>query len=261
LKRKKNLFSLLFYIAGGLIILFIMAPLVTVVLSTTPTMLWQSILDTEVFHSLTITLWSGFLATLIGLLCGVPMAFLLARNQFMGKSLIEGVVNLPMVIPHTAAGISLLMVFGRKGMLGQFFSPLGIFFTDNLAGIIVAMLFVSVPFLINSARQAFQAIDVEIEDAAAIDGANTAQTFFYVILPLTWRGITSGAMMMWARGISEFGAVAILAYNPKIMPVLIYERFVGYGLNLAQPVTLILIIAALLIFLLFRRFSRETESK
>lgn len=247
--------------AGGIIVIFVLAPLAAVVLSTTPLMLYQSILDAEVSQSLFITFLTGFLATLVGLLCGVPLAYILARDRFPGKRLVEGAVNLPMVIPHTAAGIALLMVFGRKGMLGQFFSPLGIFFTDNLAGITVAMLFVSIPFLVNSARSAFQAVDIELEDAAAMDGANAGETFLYVILPMSWRGITSGAMMMWARGISEFGAVAILAYNPKIMPVLIYERFVGYGLNLAQPVTLILILAALVIFLLFRRFSREPKTK
>ena len=150
-------------------------------------------------------------------------------------------INLPVVIPHTAAGIALLLVFGRRGLLGQWFSPLGITFTDNLAGIVVAMLFVSLPFLVNLSREAFAMVDEEFEKIALIDGASQWQAFFSVTLPLAWRGVLGGAVMMWAWGISDFGAVVILAYHPKIVPVLIYERFEGFGLQAAQPIALLLI--------------------
>jgi molybdate/tungstate transport system permease protein len=117
---------------------------------------------------------------------------------------------------------------------------------------VVAMLFVSVPFLVNLSREAFSMVDEELERVAMTDGANQWQVFWHITLPLALRGVLGGAVMMWARGISEFGAVVILAYNPKIVPVLIYERFEGYGLIAAQPLTLLLILVALVVFILLR---------
>ena len=106
-------------------------------------------------------------------------------------------------------------------------------------------LFVSLPFLINGAREAFALVDPELELVALSDGASHWQAFFLVTLPLAWRGVLAGALMMWGRGISEFGAIVILAYHPKTVPVLVFERFYGFGFAAAQPVAVILILAAL----------------
>jgi molybdate/tungstate transport system permease protein len=114
------------------------------------------------------------------------------------------------------------------------------------------MLFVSVPFLINSSRDAFKMIDTSYEKAAMVDGAGLWRTFWHVSLPLAWKGVLSGALMMWARGISEFGAVVILAYHPKIVPVLVYERFGGFGLNAALPAAAWLVLTTLVVFLVLQ---------
>jgi molybdate/tungstate transport system permease protein len=252
LKYKSLAFNLIFSLAGGLLLLFIVLPLISTILATTPTGFLAAFGDPEVLRSIGLTFGAGAIATTLALFTGVPLAYLLARRKFRGKRLVEAIVNLPVVIPHTAAGIALLLVFGRRGLLGQLFSPLGITFTDNLAGIVVAMLFVSLPFLVNLSREAFALVDEELEKVALIDGASPWQAFFNVTLPLAWRGVASGAVMMWARGISEFGAVVILAYHPKIVPVLVYERFEGFGLDAAQPVALLLILVALVVFILLR---------
>jgi molybdate/tungstate transport system permease protein len=128
----------------------------------------------------------------------------------------------------------------------------GIRFIDSIPGIVVGMLFVSLPFLVNSARDAFMQIDPEFEMMAQLEGATQWQAFRHITLPLAARGILSGAVMMWARGISEFGAVVILAYNPQIVPVLVFEKFQGFGLSEAQPVAVILIVASLTIFIFLR---------
>lgn len=250
--RKNFVFNLIFSIAGGLLVLFVVLPLVSTLLSTTPAAFIASFGDPQVLSSIELTFGSAAIATAIALTTGVPLAYLLARRRFQGKRLLEAIINLPVVIPHTAAGIALLLVFGRQGLLGQWLSPLGITFTDNIAGIVVAMLFVSLPFLVNLSREAFAMVDEELERVAMTDGASPWQAFWHITLPLAWRGVLGGAVMMWARGISEFGAVVILAYNPKIMPVLIYERFEGYGLSAAQPLTLMLILVALVVFILLR---------
>lgn len=208
--------------------------------------------DPEVLQSIGLTFGAAAIATALALGSGVPLAYLLARRKFPGKRLLEAIINLPIVIPHTAAGIALLLIFGRNGLLGGWLSKLGITFTDHLAGIVVAMLFVSLPFLVNLSREAFSMVDEELERVAMTDGAGYWQTFWHVTLPLAWRGVLAGAVMMWARGISEFGAVVILAYHPKIIPVLVYERFQGYGLSAAQPVALLLILVALVVFIFLR---------
>jgi len=230
-------------------VVFILLPLAVTVFATSPAELWLALTDSEVLRSFGITFLSGVIATGFGALIGVPLAWVLARRQFPGKDIVEGMVTLPIIIPHTAAGIALLMVFGGRGLLGAPLQQIGIFFVDRIAGIVVAMLFVGLPFLITSSREAFAAVDIEMEKAAMIDGASAWQIFRHVTLPQSWRGVTAGAMMMWARGISEFGAVAILAYNPKIVPVLVFERFQGFGLHAARPIAVILILAVLLAYI------------
>lgn len=112
------------------------------------------------------------------------------------------------------------------------------------------MAFVSLPFLVTTAREAFALVDEEHKLAALVDGASHWQAFWHVALPQARQGVLAGALLMWARGVSEFGAVVILAYHPKIVPVLVYERFEGFGLSAAQPVAVLLIVSALIVFVL-----------
>ena len=256
MRRRFNLLDGVFSILGGLILLMVLLPLASTLLSSSPNQFIQAISDPEVLDAIGLTFGAAAIATLIALIGGVPLAYVLARRVFWGKSLVEMAINLPVVVPHTAAGIALLLVFGRQGLVGKFLYPLGVTFTDNLAGIVVAMLFVSVSFLVTASREAFAMVDKELELIAFSDGASPWQAFWYVTLPLAWRGIASGALMMWARGISEFGAVVILAYHPKTAPVLIFQRFEGFGLKAAQPVAALLILAVLLIFILLYWISK-----
>jgi len=246
--RRWKLFDLVFGVASAGLVLFLVAPIVSIVVGTPPVEFWRTLFDTEVVRSL----WLTFAASLIavGLVClgGIPLAYLLARREFPGKRLVQSLINLPIIIPHTAAGVALLMVFGRRGLFGEALAPLGLVFTDSLAGIVVAMAFVSLPYLVNMSQEAFAMVDEELELVALTDGASPWQSFLYVSLPLAWRGVTGGALMMWARGVSEFGAVVILAYHPKIVPVLVYERFAGFGLAAAQPVAMLLVLIAMIVF-------------
>lgn len=246
------LFVLGFGVAGGLLVLFVLLPLGSTILAASPRALVEALTDPQVLASLRLTFTAAALATLLAAAGGIPLAYLLARRRFPGKRLVEAVVDLPVVVPHTAAGIALLMVFGSRGLLGKPLAALGLFFTNNLPGIVIAMLFVSLPYLVNLSREAFALVDEELELIALVEGASEWQAFCLVTLPMAWRGIVSGALMMWARGISEFGAVVILAYHPKIVPVLIYERFEGFGLSAALPVAALLILTALAVFTLLR---------
>lgn len=247
-KSKFSPITYLFTFASFILLLVLFVPLINTLISITPAAFWANFSDPQLLESLQLTFVCALTAVLIGFLTGVPLAYLLARYQFAGRDLLQAFINLPVIIPHTAAGVALLLVFGRNGIFGQIFETVGITFTDKPAGIVVGMLFVSVPYLVNASRDAFSGVDVEMEQASLVDGANQWQKIRFVTLPQCWRGISSGALMMWARGVSEFGAVVILAYHPKIMPVLVYERFQGFGLKAALPATVLLIVVSLIIF-------------
>jgi len=241
-----------FTFVGLLLLLFILVPLVATIFASSPGEFVEGVSDKGVVTSLALTFAAAFVATVNALVLGVPLAYLLARREFWGKNLVQGIIDLPIIIPHTAAGVALLMVFGRRGLLGGPLASLGLYFTENLAGIVVAMLFVSLPLLVDTARESFVLVDRRLESVARTLGAGPWTAFRRVTLPLAWRGIVAGSVMMWARGISEFGAVVILAYNPKTVSVLIYERFAGFGLDAALPVTALLLLLALAILVVTR---------
>lgn len=259
--KRPNTFWICFILAGLTLLAFIILPVLAILLGTGMDILIQTLNDAEVIKSLILTFYAALISTAITFLCGVPMAYILARVDFIGKPWIEGLINLPIVIPHTAAGIALLLVFGRFAPLGIFFEKLGCGFVDQLPGIVVGMTFVSLPFLVRGSKEAFSLIDPELERVAETEGASKWQVFFLISLPLAWRGVAAGALMMWGRAISEFGAVIIIAYHPKIIPVLVYERFAGFGLARAQPVAVILILASLVVFVLVQVLLRFREQK
>ena len=249
---KRHRLLVLFSVFSLLILLFILVPLFKMVFLSNKEALWQAVLDTTVLKSIWLTLYAALITAAIGFLLGVPLAYILARHDFPLKGVVEGLIDLPIVVPHTAAGIALLFVFGRNYLLGKWFNAVGINFVDSLGGIIIAMLFVSVPFLINSAKDGFRKVDVRLENVARTLGASPWQVFRRVTFPLAQRSILSGTLMMWARGISEFGAVIILTYFPMVTSILIYQRFESYGLTQAVPVAALLVIVCALIFIGFR---------
>ncbi len=244
--------TMLFLFVGILILLFILVSLVKMVVTSDAGVLWDTFKDEQVRDSIWLTIKTALIATAIGLILGIPLACILARHNFPCKRIVEGIVDLPIVVPHTAAGIALLFVFGREFFIGQAFEPLGIEFVGAEPGIVVAMLFVSVPFLIDSAKEGFKSVDPRLEKVARTLGASPLQTFTRISLPLARRSILAGSVMMWARGLSEFGAVIILAYHPMIAPILTYERFESYGLEYSRSVAVLLILIALFIFITLR---------
>jgi molybdate/tungstate transport system permease protein len=214
----------------------------------------KAVENRAVISSIFLSLYAGFLATLVALILGVPAGYILARFDFPGKSLVESIIDVPVVVPHTVAGIAILTVFGSKGLIG---GPLEAYiqFRDALPGIVVAMLFVSLPYLANSAREGFKSVDPRLENAARSLGAPLWKAFLFVTLPLSARHILIGAIMTWARAISEFGAVVLIAYYPMIGPTLIYDRFLSYGMSASRPIAVLLILVMLSIFIVVRVLS------
>lgn len=211
--------------------------------------------DPEVWSSIGLTIGASFLATGVSSLFGIPLAYVLARKEFFGKRMVESIVDLPIMIPHMVAGIALFSVFNRHGLIGAPLSPIINFF-DAIPGIVVAMQFVSAPFLINPVREGFQSVDPHLENVARSLGASEWKAFYKVTIPISYRYILSGIGMSWGRGISEFAAVILLAYYPMVVSTLIYERFLIYGLEGSRPVAVLLMLICLGIFISFRSIRR-----
>jgi molybdate/tungstate transport system permease protein len=257
---KTNKLVVLFTLLGAVLVLFIVFPLLKMTLFSDTTLLWESLKDHEVIKSIRLTMLASLYATFFCMVLGIPLAYILARYDFWGRKLIEGLVDLPIMVPHTAAGIALLTVFGKKFWVGGMFDRIGIGFIGELPGIVIGMAFVSLPFLVNAAKDGFRSVDPRLEKVARTLGAAPGRAFRDISFPLCSRHILSGAIMMWARGISEFGAVVILAYHPMVAPVLIFERFNAYGLQYSRPVAVILVLVCLSIFIILRSLANKRRT-
>jgi molybdate/tungstate transport system permease protein len=258
---RNSIFTWVVMILSSLVLVFILAPLAGLFIHTGGVEFLETVNDKEVQQSVWLTLWVSFMATMIFAFAAVPFAWLLARKKFPLKNVIQGIIDLPVVLPHTAAGIALLGFISRDGFMGKTASFMGLNLVNHPSGIALAMAFVSLPFLINAARDGFAAVPERLEKAALNLGASHTKVFFSISLPLAWRSITTGFVMMFARGMSEFGAVVIIAYHPMIAPVLIYERFTSYGLNYARPASVFFILVALLFLIGLRLLSYRKKEK
>lgn len=250
--KSPSLLTIIFSLLGAAIVLFLLAPIVRMIFAGSRVGLADALSSSEVRVAIVLTIVCALLATLAGTVLGVPLAYLLARRSFFGKRFIEAAVDVPVVIPHPVVGIALLLVFGRQYFGGQLLEKFGITIVGDIPGIVLAMLFVSVSLLINAAREGFERVDSRLEGVSKTLGHGPLRTFVKVSLPMSWRALVSGAIMMWARAISEFGSIVIVTYNPKVASVLIYDRFTTYGLTYALPVAVILVLICLFAFALLR---------
>ena len=233
-------------LAASLFLLFIAAPVVGLVGSGGVEGVRRLFADAELRDSLVLTAWSALVATAAGVIGGAPIAWLLARREFAGRSLLAALLDLPLLIPHPVAGIALLLVLGRGSPAGAALAEAGLRIVGTPFGIICAMTFVSAPLFVSAAREAFERVDPKLEAVARTLGDPAWRAFRRVTLPLARRGLVAAAITMWARAVSEFGAIVILVYNPKVASVLSYDRFTGYGLGEALPVAAVLVLLALI---------------
>ena len=253
--------NLLFSFLGGLVLLFLVAPLIGMVISTTPDSLFETVQNKDVTNSIKLTILTSFGGTLFFAFLVIPLAYLMARTDFPGKSIVAGIIDLPIVIPHSAAGIAVLGFISRDSFLGQAADSIGLNLVGHPIGISLAMAFVSIPFLFNAARDGFETVPERLEKVALNLKASPIKVFFTISLPLASRSIGSGFVMMFARGMSEFGAVVIVAYHPMITPVLVYEWFTSFGLNYARPVAVIFIVVCLAFFVLLRILMSDKKNR
>jgi molybdate/tungstate transport system permease protein len=250
--------SILAALAGSFLLLFLAAPLAELVGVGGAEGLKRLASDSELRGSLLLTALCATAATLIGVFTATPLAYLLARRTFPGRALLAAILDLPLLIPHPVAGIALLLLLGRESAVGGAALEMGLRIVGTPLGIIAAMLFVSAPLFVSGAREAFAKVDPRYEGVARTLGDTPWRAFHRVTLPLAGRGLLAAAVVMWARAVSEFGAIVILTYNPKVVSVLSYDRFTSFGLSEALPVAAVLAILALIPLTVLRALRPDT---
>lgn len=261
----KNWFYTVVAAFGTLLLLAVGLPILMIVARQRPDLVVDKALSPEVHRVLYLSIYAPLLSAAAVTGLGTPLAYLLSRG-FPGRQIVESLVDLPLVVPHSVAGLMVLFAFGK----GAAFPQLSVYGT--LAGMVLAMAFVSAPFAVNAAREAFEAIDVRVEQAARSLGASPYQTFKRIHVPLAARGILTGGLLAWARAVSEFGAVAIVAYNVGFFyppaggtvtsqhaPVYIYNAFLSEGLHQSGAVAVLLLAICAAIFLLVRWLAYDSS--
>jgi molybdate transport system permease protein len=243
-------------IASLPMLVFLLLPLLALLLRITPAQLLANLGNPEVAQAISLSMVTTAITVVLTLVTGTPLAFLLARRQFRGRTALDTLVDLPMVLPPSVAGIALLVAFGRRGLLGQYLTVAGIELAFTQAAVVLAQLFVAAPFYIKAAAAGFAAVDRELEQAAALDGAGPLQVARFVTVPLAWTSLFGGAVMTWARALGEFGATIIFAGNfigrTQTMPLAIYQGF-EQELSVALTLSVILLAVSFVVLFIVRR--------
>jgi molybdate/tungstate transport system permease protein len=258
--KKTEPLTWLFALLSLPLILLLTLPLLKMTFEPSLAMLLETICDKDVLAAMGRSIGTALSASFIAFVLGTPLAYLLARKKLFGKKIIEGIIDLPIMIPHPVVGIAILSLAGKNNPFGRFLSDLGIQIMGTKTGIILVLLFVGMPFYINTVKAGFENVPVRLEKASRTLGAGAFSTFLRITFPLTWRYMILGFIMSTARAISEFGAVVIVAYHPMTAPVMIYERFTAYGLKYSQPIAVWLIAISFILFIFLRLFSKSVNN-
>jgi molybdate/tungstate transport system permease protein len=238
---------------GLALLVLVLFPLLHLAIQDSPRTLGFVVERADVQQALLTSVATSTIATLAVTLWGVPLAYALARLEFRGRRLVEMLIDLPILVPQSVAGVALLALLGPGSPLGDALSThLGLQVSGRFAGVVLAQVFVSSPFLIKTALTAFEGVPLHLESAARTLGATPRAAFARVALPLAGRGILTGMILAWSRAISEFGSIVLFAGTPLTAPILVSNEFARAGLSESRPVAVLLLVVCLWIFVLLQ---------
>ncbi len=247
----------IFLVCGLALLFFVLFPVFVLVFNEDVRSLINVLKVHDVKMALMRTMVTATLSTIILGVFGIPFSYVLSRVKFKGKTLIMSLMDIPIIIPQSAAGIALLRVFGHNQVVGEFFLRVfGIQFDATMLGILLAQVFVAMPFMIKSAYTAFCGVPPDLERCACTLGATRLSAFRRIALPIAARGICIGAVLAWARAAGEFGAVLFIAPYPQTAPVVVYNRFLSLGIVQTAPLVAALIIFSASLFFLLQISAR-----
>lgn len=245
--------------------LFFLLPLAgLIVRATEDESTWSLLKEPAVRQALTLSLWTSTVTVALAVALGTPVAYLLARRTFPGRAIVDALIDLPIVLPPTVAGVALLTAFGRRGIIGEpIEDSTGYTFGFTTTAVIMAQLLVAAPFYVRAAKSGFESLDPQVERVAYTLGASRLRTFLRITVPQAWPALLAGLVLCWARSMGELGATLIFAGNfegeTQTMPLAIISAFEGSSLGLQGAITLsmILLAVAFLVLLVFGLVSRR----
>ena len=241
--------------------LYLVMPIVAIFLRITPEMFIASLADPEVKSALALSLTTSFISLVIIMLVGTPFAYVHCRHQYPGKVIVDTIIDLPLVLPPAVAGLALLVLYGRMGLIGQYAGMFGVSIAFTTLAVIIAQVFVASPFYLRQAKSLFDQIDPAYEQTARTLGASPARVFAKVVLPLSAGGLVSGAVMTFGRALGEFGATIMFAGNlpgvTQTMPLAVYVSMAG-DLYAGITISILLVIISFAIMIAVR-FLAKTE--
>jgi molybdate transport system permease protein len=254
----------LFIVPGLLLVALLGLPLLALFLRAANKDFFIYALSETALAALKLSLLTSLISVLISLLVGTPLAYILARWEFRGRSALELLIDLPVVLPPSVAGLALLIAFGRQGVFGSWLASFGISLPFTTTAVILAQTFVSAPLFVRSARIGFAGIDPQLEEAAHVEGATQWQMFSLVMFPLAGRALISGAILAWTRALGEFGATILFAGNlegtTQTMPLAIYlgfERSIGVAIALS----VVLVFVSVILLGITRRLEKHNGDR
>jgi len=210
------------------------------------TAFWETVSSERVLASLKISFATSFAAAAINVIFGVLFAWVLVRYSFPGRKLIDGLIDLPFALPTAVAGISLTTLYAENGWIGKVFAPLGIKIAYTPLGIIIALIFISFPFVVRTVQPVLESMDIEAEEAASCLGASKLQTFYKVILPTLLPAIITGFALAFARALGEYGSVVFISGNmpmyTEITPLLIRAKLEQYDYAGATAIAAVMLV-------------------
>ncbi len=212
--------------------------------------------DPAVLDALQLSLITTAISLGLTVAIATPVSLLLARRRFRGASFVETIIDLPIVLPPSVAGLALLLAFGRRGLFGEPLAAIGITLPFSMAAVVLAQMFVAMPFFVRAARAGFLGVQKAYEDAARMDGASERQVAWSVTVPLAGTALASGIVMTWARALGEFGATIMFAGNiagkTQTLPLVVYDQFQSGNVDASVAASSILVIAAFAVLIAVR---------
>jgi len=235
--------------------LYLALPVAALFFRTTPELFFSSLSDPSVASALYLSLTTSVISLGIVILVGTPFAYVHCRNTYPGKIVVDALIDLPLVLPPAVAGVALLVIYGRVGLIGRYLNMFGITLAFTTVAVIMAQIFVASPFYVRQAKSLFEQLDPEYEQTSRTLGASPIRVFATITLPLTASGLVSGAVMTFGRALGEFGATIMFAGNlpgvTQTMPLAVYVGMEG-NINIGITISILLVLISFAIMIAVR---------
>jgi molybdate transport system permease protein len=252
----------IFLLPSLILLVFFALPLIALAYRSIAPEFFTNAFSKQAFQALGLSLFTSSVTTIVALILGTPLAYLLARWKFKQKAWLELILDLPIVLPPSVAGLALLIAFGRRGLFGVFLNEVGISLPFTTTAVIMAQIFVAAPLYVRAARIGFAHVDKQLEESAYVEGANQWQLFIEVMIPIAVRALASGAILTWTRALGEFGATILFAGNlegvTQTMPIAIYIGF-ERNLGVAMVLSVVLILVSVALLMVTKQLEKEEE--